>query len=273
MGKCACKSNSSSKAGENSGCGCKSKKKGKNNYLLFSTQISAMEVSQQIPLIEKIKMEEIEQLHAVVSVDELPNATYILRLEKKGRTFRSGQYVALNVPGDIQSRHYSIYSGEQSNTIDFLIKEVDNGMVSTALHRLKPGDKILVEGPWGHFRIKPADVAAKKFLFIASGTGISPFHSFIKSYPELDYVLLHGIRHGEDQYEKEEYPSDRYVSCTSRDKKGVFHGRVTDYLKANPVERGTLCYLCGNNLMIDDVHAILRSQGIGNNDIYAEIFF
>ena len=83
MGKCACKSNSSSKAGENSGCGCKSKKKGKNNYLLFSTQISVMEVSQQIPLIEKIKMEEIEQLHAVVSVDELPNATYILRLEKR----------------------------------------------------------------------------------------------------------------------------------------------------------------------------------------------
>lgn len=273
MGKCACKSQASDGHAAAKSCGCKSKKKAKANLLLFSTKISAMDISQQMQYLEKIKMEEIDQLHAVVKIDELPNATYILRLEKRGRTFRSGQYVALNVPGDIQSRHYSIYSGEQNETIDFLIKEVDNGMVSTALHHLKPGDKVLVEGPWGHFRIKPADVKSKKFLFIASGTGISPFHSFIKSYPELSYTLLHGIRSGEDQYEKDEYPASSYISCTSRDNKGVFHGRVTDYLKANPVEPGTLCYLCGNNLMIDDVHAILRSQGISNNDIYAEIFF
>jgi ferredoxin-NADP reductase len=274
MGKCACKSKS---AGDvdvaEKSCGCKSKKNKKQPLLLLSNQINAMQITKQATEAQKIRLEEIEQLHEVVKIDELPNATYILRLARKDRPFRSGQYVALNVPGDIQSRHYSIYSGENSDTLDFLIKEVEQGAVSVTLHNLKVGDKVLVEGPWGHFRVKPSDAESKKFLFIASGTGISPFHSFIKSYPNLNYKVLHGIRNGADMYEKEEYPQDRYIACTSRDKTGNFYGRVTDYLKQNPVEKGTLCYLCGNNLMIDDVHSILRSQGIPNNDIFAEIFF
>ncbi len=274
MGKCGCKSKSAEDVDvAEKSCGCKTKKNKKQPLLLLSNTIDAMQIGKQISEAQRIRVEEIEQLHKVVRVDELPNATYILRLDKKDRIFRSGQYVALNVPGDIQSRHYSIYSGENSDTLDFLIKEVDNGSVSVALHNLKTSDKVLVEGPWGHFRVKPADAASRKFLFIASGTGISPFHSFIKSFPAMDYQLVHGVRHGEDRYEMNEYPKGKYISCTSRDSSGTFKGRVTDYLKANPVESGTLCYLCGNNLMIDDVHAILRSQGIPNNDIFAEIFF
>jgi Flavodoxin reductases (ferredoxin-NADPH reductases) family 1 len=271
MGKCACKS-TPTEEGAVKECGCKSKKK-KPTLLLHSTKVTASEIRRNLRTIDNIKMEEKDQLHAVVKIDELPNAAYILRLEKGSLTFRSGQYVALNIPGDIQSRHYSIYSGENSDTVDFLIKEVENGVVSVALHQLKVGDKVLVEGPWGHFRIKPADVSTKKFLFIATGTGISPFHSFIKSYPELNYTLVHGVRFGEERYEEQEYPAGKYICCTSRDKKGDFVGRVTDYIKQHPVSPDTICYLCGNNLMIDDVHALLRSQGVNNNNIFAEIFF
>jgi Flavodoxin reductases (ferredoxin-NADPH reductases) family 1 len=271
MGKCACKSSTTTNTDvKEKSCGCKSKKGNKQTLLLFNNPIDTMQIGKQL---SEIQLEEKEHLHQVVKVDELPNGTYVIRLEKKNFKFRSGQYIALNIPGDIQSRHYSIYSGENDETLDFLIKEVDEGIVSVKLHQLRSGDKALVEGPWGHFRVRPSDVESKKFLFIASGTGISPFHSFIKSHPNLDYKLIHGVRYGNDRYEMDEYPKERYVACTSRDKLGDFYGRVTDYLKANPVEPGTLCYLCGNNQMIEDAIAILHSQGIKNDDIYTEIFF
>lgn len=273
MGKCSCKSKAADEIIiKEKSCGCKTKKK-KQPLLLVSNQIDAMQITKQISETMEVNLEEIEKIHKVVSLDELPNATYILRLERNGKVFRSGQYFLLNVPGDIQSRHYSIYSGENSDTLDFLIKEIDNGSVSVALHDLKKGDKVLVEGPWGHFGVRTADVATRKFLFIATGTGISPFHSIIKSHPNLDYKVLHGVRYGDDRYEMNEYPKEKYITCTTRDKSGDFHGRVTEYLKANPVEPGTLCYLCGNNLMIEDALKILRSMGIKDNDIFAEIFF
>jgi ferredoxin/flavodoxin---NADP+ reductase len=269
MGKCACKTRTSANTDtKNKSCGCS-----KKQPLLASNPTEAMQAARQLGDIRQIQLEEKEHLHQVVRVDELPNATYIIRLEKKNLELRSGQYMALNIPGGIQSRHYSIYSGENNETLDFLIKEIDDGVVSVKLHQLKPGDKVLAEGSWGHFRVKPSDAEAKKFLFIASGTGISPFHSFIKSYPNLDYKLVHGVRYGSDRYEKDEYPTERYVACTSRDKSGDFHGRATDYLNANPAEPGTLCYLCGNNQMIEDAIAILRAQGVSSSDIYTEIFF
>ena len=273
MEKCACKSNTSaSTATKERSCGCKGGKD-KKQSLLLNNHINATQIRKQLTEMQQIQLEEKEHLRQVVQVDELPNATYVVRLEKKNLEFRSGQYMALNIPGDIQSRHYSIYSGENDETLDFLIKEVDEGIVSVKLHQLRSGDKVLVEGPWGHFRVRPSDAESKKFLFIASGTGISPFHNFIKSHPNLDYKLIHGVRYGSDRYEMDEYPKERYVACTSRDKLGNFYGRVTDYLKANPAEPGTLCYLCGNNQMIEDAIAILHSQGIKNDDIYTEIFF
>ena len=273
MGKCLCKSKAADDAIiKEKSCGCKTKKK-KQPLLLVSNQIDAMRIIKQKSVAMEVNLEEIEKTHKVVSVDELSNATYILRLEKNGKVFRSGQYFSLNVPGDIQSRHYSIYSGENDETLDFLIKEIDDGIVSVGLHHLKQGESVLVEGPWGHFGVRPADIATRKFLFIATGTGISPFHSIIKSHPNLDYTVLHGVRYGDDRYEMNEYPKARYVACTTRDKSGHFHGRITEYLKANPVEPGTLCYLCGNNLMIEDALKILRSMGIKDNDIFAEIFF
>lgn len=275
MEKCRCKSTVKTSKEKQRGkqCTCKSADKTSSfQYLVYKDLKSTMQSSEQIKDVQYIKQGNGENLHMVVFIDELPNSTYILSLEKNGIQYRSGQYVAIGIPGDIQSRHYSIYSGESNDTLDFLIKEVDNGMVSSALHNLKKGDKVIVEGPWGHFRIKPSDLN-KKFLFIATGTGISPFHSFIKTYPQLDYKLVHGVRTGEDCYEKHEYSNSKYISCTSRDKKGDFHGRVTEYITANPADPNTLCYLCGNNLMIEEMHTILRSQGVTNENILTEIFF
>jgi ferredoxin--NADP+ reductase/benzoate/toluate 1,2-dioxygenase reductase subunit len=223
--------------------------------------------------IKTIKNSKVHSLRAI-SVRDLTPTTYILRFERNGIDFKAGQHILLGVNDDIQAREYSIYSAEQDEYFEVLIKEVREGKVSKQLRNVKKGEILNFENPVGYFTLKDKDIQGKKFLFIASGTGIAPFHSFVKSYPGLNYRILHGVRNAEEAYEKEEYDPERLVLCTSRDKKGDFQGRVTEWLKNNPVEdKDTLCYLCGNCEMIHEAYDILLEQGIPSQNLFAEVYF
>jgi ferredoxin--NADP+ reductase/benzoate/toluate 1,2-dioxygenase reductase subunit len=208
------------------------------------------------------------------SIRELTPTTYVLQFDRLGTPFRAGQHILLGRNNDIQAREYSIYSAEQDEFFEVLIKEVKDGTVSRQLRSVKPGDALNFENPVGYFVLRDEDINKRKFLFIASGTGIAPFHSFVRSYPGLDYKLLHGIRYATEAYDKETYEKKRLVLCTSRDNKGNYQGRVTDYLKAYPIEdKSTLCYFCGNCEMIHEAYDILLKQGVPPENLFAEVYF
>lgn len=210
----------------------------------------------------------------VQAIRELTPSTYVLRFDRNRIPFRSGQHILLGKKDDIQAREYSIYSAEQDDYFEVLIKEVRDGMVSKQLRHVKPGESLNFENPVGYFVLQDEDIKKRQFLFIASGTGIAPFHSFVKSYPGLDYRLLHGVRYANEAYEKETYDKERLVLCTSRDTKGDYKGRVTDYLKANPIaDKDTLCYFCGNCEMIHEAYDILLNQGVPSENLFAEVYF
>lgn len=210
----------------------------------------------------------------VRSIRELTSTTYVLRFDRNNIPFRAGQHILLGKKGDLQAREYSIYSAEQDDFFEVLIKEVKEGLVSKQLKKMKPGDIVNFENPVGYFILNEKDISTKKFLFIASGTGIAPFHSFVKSYPGLDYRLLHGVRYSEEAYEISHYDRKRVTVCTSRDDKGDFKGRVTDFLLKNPTEdKDTLCYFCGNCEMIHEAYDILLKQGVPSENLFAEVYF
>lgn len=209
----------------------------------------------------------------IISARHLTESAYILRIERNGTPFRAGQHILLGTEDDVQAREYSIYSGEKDDFFEVLIKEVQEGIVSKKLKKLKPGDPVKYENPVGYFVLEEAQQKNSKLLFIASGTGIAPFHSFVKTYDGLDYTLLHGVRYGLEAYEREHYDPERYILCTSRDKKGHYHGRVTGWLKENEVHPGTHCYLCGNCEMIHEAYDILLSKGVPSENLHAEVYF
>ena len=213
------------------------------------------------------------QVHEVISVRHITDSTYVLRLNRNGLKFIPGQYVSIGKAGKIDKRDYSIYSSTEDDFLEVIIREVKDGSVSKSLKNCKPGDKIELEGPFGFFRIKPEDVEKGNFLFIASGTGISPFHSMVKSTQSLNYKMLHGVRNSKEGYDKADYSTNNHVLCTSRDGSGDYYGRVTDYLRENPVSKDTLCYLCGNVEMINDVYDILEEQGVPSGNMHAEVYF
>jgi ferredoxin--NADP+ reductase/benzoate/toluate 1,2-dioxygenase reductase subunit len=142
--------------------------------------------------------------HKLQAVRNLTDSTYVLELERRGMEFEAGQHLLLGDSDSIHKREYSIYSGTNEEQLEVLIKEVEEGAVSKQLKKLPLGSFLEIEGPLGFFSIDPQLIREKrKFLFVASGTGIAPFHSMVKSISELDYTLLHGVRYSEEAYEKD----------------------------------------------------------------------
>jgi ferredoxin--NADP+ reductase/benzoate/toluate 1,2-dioxygenase reductase subunit len=209
----------------------------------------------------------------ILQIRELTESTYVMRFERNGVPFKAGQHVLLGTKDDIQAREYSIYSGEHDDFFEVLIKEVKEGIVSKKLRKLQPGDTVKFENPVGYFVLNEEKIKTTKYLFIASGTGIAPFHSFVQTFKDLDYKILHGVRFVNEAYESEHYGRDRLIICTSRDKKGDYHGRVTQYLKENKIDPDTQCYLCGNCEMIHEAYDILINQGVPSDNLHAEVYF
>ncbi len=209
----------------------------------------------------------------IISKQELAYGTFTLRFERKGLDFTAGQHI-LVAPGNFkEAREYSIYSGEKDDYLEILVKEIPEGNISPALNDLKIGERLKIGEPVGYFILPEDQREEVPMIFLASGTGIAPFHSYIRSYPALDYTLVHGIRYEAEAYHREHYDPARLSLCTSREDKGNFHGRITDYLKQSHQNPDAHYYLCGNINMIHDSFDILQDQGVPTGNLHAEVYF
>jgi len=216
---------------------------------------------------------ELSNLHKIIRIRFLTEETFVLRFERGNLQFKAGQHIIVGLEGELNLREYSVYSGENDDYLEILVREVKHGNVSLQLKDCKPGQLLQVNGPFGSFGLEKFDMLSRKLVFIATGTGISPFHSFVRSYPGINYTLIHGVRYKNEAYEKEEYDPSRYVLCTSKESSGGHKGRVTRFLSRYPVDKDMLFYLCGNNSMIYEVYHILGDKGIPDAKIFTEIYF
>lgn len=214
-----------------------------------------------------------ESFYKVEEIRHLTDETFSIKLPKARFKFSAGQHISLAIHGDYQSREYSIYSGINDSNLEVLVKEVEKGYFTPKLRKLKRGDIVEIHGPFGKFEITEKDAESKKFVFIGSGTGIAPFRSVVRSYPFIDYKLIHGVRYANEAYDWHEYNRERAVLCTSRDQNGDYHGRLTGYLKECSFASETQFYLCGNSDMIFDALEILKEKGFERDQIHCEVYF
>jgi ferredoxin/flavodoxin---NADP+ reductase len=211
----------------------------------------------------------------VIGRRDISQSTFILRLSRENLSFVPGQWINLGPVGRREQREYSIYSSPSDEYLEVLVKEIPDGLVSPALRRCRPDDRVEVEGPHGAFTLVEGARETPRFLFCATGTGVSPFHCFARTIPGLQYRLLHGLRTREDFRETREFASERYLPCVSRGPAGggASPGRLTAVLKREPIDPSTYCYLCGNSDMIYEVYGILKDQGVPRDRIFAEVYF
>jgi len=213
------------------------------------------------------------EFHKIRQIRFLTKTTFVLKLDRGNIQFKAGQHIIVGLKGELNQREYSVYSGEKDDYLEILVREVLDGNVSVQLKHSKPNQLLQVNGPFGSFGLESFDMFSRKLVFIASGTGIAPFHSFVRSYPGIDYTLIHGVSYKNEAYERNDYDPRRYILCTSRESSGGLKGRVTRFLPGYHVDSEMLFYLCGNNNMIYEVYHILRDKGIPDENIFTEVYF
>jgi NAD(P)H-flavin reductase len=145
--------------------------------------------------------------------------------------------------------------------------------MTTFLKSLKKGNKVDLVGPYGDFIIDKEGYKKQEYLFIASGVGIGPFHAFIKSYPDLKYKVIHGVRNLKDSIMSKDFNEESYFSCITGEEGGDFKGRVTSFLKDYNIGTDTNCYIFGNPYMLREVNNILKKNGVKNEAIFIEAYY
>lgn len=186
--------------------------------------------------------------------------------------FLPGQVVSLTID-DHAPRMYSISSGNKEALVKLLYDVKPEGIVTPLISKLKKGSRVKVSEPFGKFtdNEKPA-------WWIASGTGIAPFHSMFLSGLGVGKVLVHGGRTVDSFYYHEVFASffqKQYIRCISQGfAEGHYRGRLTSFLREQnllPLDQNY--YLCGSSEMVVEVRDLLIGRGIPYKNIFAEIYF
>lgn len=195
-----------------------------------------------------------------------------------GFSFVPGECVEI-YDNDQEFRIYSIASGVQQDSLSFIIKKLPQGKVSSWLYdEVKEGDVLRISNEsHGFFRVGETD---KPFVFIATGTGIAPFISYIQSntepYQKQPEEIIYGVRYMEESIEVPSTIKTTY--CLSADQKehpSIHIGRVTSYLKENKADINPdyIYYICGLDQALSDVSEILIEAGVDPLNIITEIFY
>jgi ferredoxin--NADP+ reductase len=217
--------------------------------------------------------------HKVIKIIKYGSANFILRVERNNIKFDPGQFFSIGVPGVPINREYSVSSGIDENYLDFLIREINDGVLSAKLKNLKKDDQIKILGPYGEFYLKEFNTN-KKYNFFASGSGLAPFISIIRSFHNLNYNIFHGVRLFEDIYTENELKNyNVFISKFNNKEKHsdikTYNGRITSNFEIikNYINSKDFFFICGNSLMINDVYDYLEKNNIPNSNIYSELFF
>jgi ferredoxin-NADP reductase/ferredoxin len=146
-------------------------------------------------------------------VQETASAKSIKLVSEDGShpPFQAGQYINVFVETDgiRTSRPYSIASSPaQTGYYEIMVRRVEDGFVSNyLLDELKPGDRLSSSSPSGYFHYNPL-FHGDKLVFIAGGSGITPFMSMIRELADKNLSrrlhLFYGSRVEDDVIYREE---------------------------------------------------------------------
>jgi NAD(P)H-flavin reductase len=198
--------------------------------------------------------------------------TFVIKFIKPpSYIIRPGQRIRIYY--QTMERDYTPVSAPGDPEITFCIRLVDSGKFSPVLSAAEIGTRFDISKPGGYFTFKPS---RRSPVFVATGTGIAPFCSMVRS-GITGFTLLHGVDSPQDLYyqSKLESVADLYIPCISREypsSSEYFRGRVTNYLKTHLPPAKYDFYLCGRREMIREVTWLVDERFPGSL-LYSEQFY
>lgn len=189
-------------------------------------------------------------------------------------------------PHPMIRRAYSIVSSPlQRDEIELFIALVEGGHFTPKLWALRPGSPLWLDPHiHGKFTLAPIPRQAD-LVMVATGTGIAPYISMLRTYANEHrwrrVAILHGVRQVADLGYRDEleaiarkHPNVSYIPTVTREPAHSswtgLRGRVSALLQTETFPRltgwplnpqQTHVMLCGNPEMIEDLVAHLRGLG------------
>lgn len=199
-------------------------------------------------------------------------------IKNQNFSFKAGQYVRLVFPGlDIDdtkgpARLFSIASSPNNKEkLDITFRMSESGYKKTLVN-MQIGDEAEFEGPWGSFVLP--DNAEKPVVFIAGGTGITPFLSMMKFATEQNLPHRINLIYASRDKNSVIYSSEikELTKRNSRLKINFVVGRIDEKLirKNSPKDPKAAFYISGPPAMVDYIRNIFEDIKAPEENIYYE---
>lgn len=215
---------------------------------------------------------------------------FSLQVEAPEVTFIAGQFARLALPAPEGSkepmlgRPYSFVNPPQDAPHEFYFNVLPEGPLSPRLSALDAGDPLwLLERANGFFSIPEVPSAAALWC-LATGTGLGPFLSILRTPDPWEkferVILVHAVRHARDL----SYPAPiaaiaaaqsgrfSFVPFVSREfHPGALQGRIPEAINDGRLEawagvpltaENAHAMLCGNPEMVRDTQTVLEGRGM-----------
>ncbi|MBS9523417.1 ferric reductase-like transmembrane domain-containing protein [Litoribacter alkaliphilus] len=225
--------------------------------------------------------------YRIVDIKAERGDSYTMTLEADGfkrEDFISGQFFWMTV-GDkvftLQQHPFSIVSSDESDNICFTAKVL--GDFTATWKDMKPGTKVVLEGPFGSFTPKGND----PLFMIMGGIGVTPGVSMIRSMVDRDdnreIILVYANEHWEETPFREELeeldklPNIEVINVVESPPEGYVGetGFVDeDFFKKHlPKDKNDFVYyICGPEPLMDVSEKSLKKLGVDWRRIYSERF-
>ena len=207
-----------------------------------------------------------------------------------GMTFMPGQFAwitAWKSPfADTEHPFSFSSSASQPNQLAFTIKEL--GDFTATIKTLQPGQKVYLDGPFGHFSIDRHS-HARMFAFIAGGVGITPMMSMLRTLADRGdkrpLLLIYANKDWENVIFREELENLKdflnltlihvleksppgWTGETGFISKSILGRYLPKDLPHNSIE----VFICGPQPMMNAMEKALGKLGIPFGDFHSERF-
>lgn len=213
-------------------------------------------------------------------------AELLLRPDGEPLRYQPGQYVLLGDPdAELVVRSYSIANApRRDGLISLLVTRVPGGQVSAWAHDvLRPGDRVLLSGPYGSFTAAPGEPGP--VLYLAGGSGLAPVRALaqaaLRDRTRPPVVLFFSARTQQDLIDDERFrswqdrhPQFRYLRTLTRADGPPPTGRIPVILGDwFPGLSGWRVYIAGAPGFVTACAAAARACGARPSRVYTEEFF
>ncbi|OOY41785.1 NADH:ubiquinone reductase (Na(+)-transporting) subunit F, partial [Solemya velum gill symbiont] len=170
------------------------------------------------------------------------------------------------------------------------VPDAPPGIMSSYIFNLKPGDKVMISGPFGEFFAKETDA---EMVFIGGGAGMAPMRSHIfdqlrRLNSKRKMSFWYGARSKREMFYVEDFDmlaaensnfqwhvalSDPQPEDNWDGYQGFIHEVLyNEYLKDHPAPEDCEYYMCGPPVMNAAVIQMLKDLGVEDENILLDDF-